>query len=99
MPNRNPASSDSFRADGGTRASSRALAVGLGRQLTTIQLLDDLSDVTLTTPADGDVLTYNGTSSQWVNKALGGPHFVALTQAEYDALATKDQNTIYLISG
>lgn len=29
--------------------------------------LDDLSDVTLTAPSDGDVLTYDDGTSQWVN--------------------------------
>lgn len=32
-----------------------------------------------------------------INNRLGGLSFVALTQAEYDALATKDSNTIYFI--
>jgi hypothetical protein len=31
--------------------------------------LDDLTDVTITTPADDDVLTYNSASSAWVNQA------------------------------
>lgn len=34
--------------------------------------LDDLDDVTLTTPSDGDVLTYDSGSSAWVNSAGGG---------------------------
>jgi hypothetical protein len=67
MPTKNPDSSDSFRADGGTRASSRALAVGLGRQLTTTQDLDSLVDVTLATPADRQILQYEAASSQWKN--------------------------------
>ena len=29
--------------------------------------LDDLSDVTITTPADGEILTYDSNSSQWIN--------------------------------
>ena len=29
--------------------------------------LDDLSDVTLTSPLDGDILTYDATNSRWVN--------------------------------
>ena len=32
-----------------------------------------------------------------INNRLGGLSFVALTQAEYDALTTKDSNTIYFI--
>ena len=31
--------------------------------------LDDLTDVTITTPADGALLQYNGTSQKWENKA------------------------------
>lgn len=34
--------------------------------------LDGLSDVTLTAPADGDVLTYDTGTSQWVNAAPSG---------------------------
>lgn len=45
--------------------------------------LDDLSDVDLTTtpPADGDVLTYEGTSGLWIPGAGGGgaSSFLALT--------------------
>jgi hypothetical protein len=38
--------------------------------------LPDLDDVTLTAPADGDLLTYDLASGQWVNTAAsgGGPH-------------------------
>ena len=32
--------------------------------------LDDLGDVTITTPADGQVLTYDNGTSEWVNQAL-----------------------------
>lgn len=35
-----------------------------------VTALDGLSDVTVTTPADNHVLSYNSGSSQWVNQAL-----------------------------
>ena len=36
-------------------------------------------------------------SAKSVNDKLGGLSLVKLTQAEYDALATKDDNTVYFI--
>lgn len=41
--------------------------------------------------AQVETSTANNTS------ALGGFSFVALTQAQYDALSTKDPNTVYLV--
>jgi hypothetical protein len=38
-------------------------------------------------------------SAKAVNDKLGGLSLVQLTQAEYDALATKDNNTLYVIVG
>lgn len=35
-------------------------------------ILDDLTDVTIATPADGQVLTYDSGTSTWVNEAPGG---------------------------
>lgn len=35
-------------------------------------VLPDLLDVTITTPQEGDRLTYNGSTSQWVNRPDGG---------------------------
>jgi len=37
-----------------------------------LNTLDNLSDVNATTPADGDVLTYNDLSGTWVNQAPSG---------------------------
>jgi hypothetical protein len=34
--------------------------------------LDDLTDVTITTPADGQVLTYDSGTGEWVNEAPTG---------------------------
>lgn len=50
--------------------------------------LDDISDVTLTSPTDGQVLTYDQTNRIWKNADAsgGGADFVELTQSEYDAL-------------
>ena len=35
--------------------------------------LDDLSDVSITTPSNGDVLTYDSNSQEWVNQAVPTP--------------------------
>ena len=44
--------------------------------------LNDLSNVTITTPTDGQGIKYDATTQTWVN----GNNYVELTQAEYDAL-------------
>ena len=33
--------------------------------------LDDLDDVTITSPSDGEVLTYDSATGDWVNEASG----------------------------
>lgn len=45
--------------------------------------------------------TWNGavTKSNTNETALGGLKLVSLTQAQYDALATKDSSTVYFING
>jgi hypothetical protein len=64
--------------------------------------LDDLTDVTITTPSDGDVLTYDSGTGEWVNAAPtgGGGTWGSITgtlssqtdlQAALDAKATLDQ--------
>lgn len=80
----------------------------------TSEALADLGDVTITTPANDQVLTYQ--AGVWVNQAspAGGgnvstpdaaaegsvnvTNIVGLTQVEYDA-SVKDVNTLYLITG
>jgi hypothetical protein len=44
--------------------------------------LDGLSDVTITTVANNDLLVYNNTTSQWINKAAGNG-FAFSSQAPY----------------
>ena len=58
--------------------------------------LGDLSDVTLANPTDGQVLQYVAANNQWENKD-SVIKYVALTEAEYNALPTKDPNTMYLV--
>lgn len=65
--------------------------------------LAELSDVTLSSPSDGQVLKYDSTSQKWVNGTGGGSggDHVTLTQAEYDALVqagTVDPNAFYFIT-
>jgi hypothetical protein len=44
-----------------------------------INSLDDIGDVTITTPADGQVLTYDNATSEWINEALPQLSFTAST--------------------
>lgn len=48
-----------------------------------VNALTDIGDVTAPAPSDGQVLTYNGTTSQWESGAGGG-----ITEAEHEALDT-----------
>ena len=49
-------------ADGAGNTAWEVPAVGASA-------LDDLTDVTITTPADNDILTYDDGTSQWINEA------------------------------
>lgn len=62
--------------------------------------LEDLEDVEITTPSDGDALVYDEENEKWVNGQGGGKQ-TALTQAEYDALVeagTVDPTMEYFIT-
>lgn len=68
----------------GTHTSLKdAIASGGGGGSST---LAGLTDVTLTSPTDGQVLTYDSTNNKWVNADGSTANIVELTQAEYDAL-------------
>lgn len=56
--------------------------------------LNDLSDVTISNVSGGDSLVYNGANSEWENKQLTWEG----TQAQYDALTTKDPSVDYYIT-
>lgn len=62
--------------------------------------LDDLTDVDITSPLDGQVLKYN--NGEWVNGAdTGGTQAVELTQQQYDALSSQekaDPTKVYYIT-
>ena len=65
--------------------------------------LDDLTDVDITSPSEGDALVYDSTNSKWVNGAGGGGSAkqTAVTQAQYDALVqagTVDPTMEYFIT-
>jgi len=78
-----------------------------------INHLGQLKDITITNPAQGDILVYDNNvfkNKQVVQvqsdfKATQGPAYiknkpievVSITQAAYDALQSKDQNTLYVI--
>ncbi|PLS81702.1 hypothetical protein CYG49_01520 [Candidatus Saccharibacteria bacterium] len=64
------------------------------------------ADVALNNPADKEVLTYDAALAKWQNKQLpssitgtGVASIIKLTQAEYDAIATKSETTLYVIQG
>src|SRR5690606_16582490 len=61
--------------------------------------LNDLSDVSLTTPADGDGLVRDG--GVFVNKPVavtsGISNIMKIEQSAYDALDPPDDATLYLI--
>lgn len=74
---------------------------------TTINALNDIGDVDITSPSNGQVLKYDATNQEWVNaNESGGVGQVSalaykqLTQQEYDALSTAEKNngTVYFIS-
>ena len=67
----------------------------LGCSLTTKQSQYDAS---LKTNITGSINEVNNRAKNALTQ-LGGFSLVALTQAEYDAITTKDANTIYLITG
>ena len=62
--------------------------------------LGDLSDVTVTTPSSGQVLSYNGTN--WVNAAASGGSVPAVTSAtpssDYTISTTSGIEEIYLLN-
>lgn len=61
--------------------------------------LDDIPDVDITEPEDGQVLSYDATSDKWVAGAPGSSG-IELTQAEYDALTPEEKTngTEYFIT-
>lgn len=55
------------------------------------------SDVALNNASDGQVLSYDASLAKWVNAPM--TPIIQMTQADYDALATKDPATLYVIVG
>ena len=63
--------------------------------------LEDLTDVNITMPTDGQALIYDSNSNEWVNSDVSATDMVSLTQAEYDALViagTVDPDIFYFIT-
>ena len=65
--------------------------------------LPDLSDVNIDTQtlANDQALAYDSTTQKWINKNIGGGTGATTwegTQAEYDAIANPDPDTIYFIT-
>ena len=61
-----------------------------------VSALSGLDDVDLSGLADGNVIKYSQSDKKW--KPGAGLQFQAITQAAYNALATKDPNVLYLVS-
>jgi hypothetical protein len=61
------------------KASSSASAGIEWASIPTINSLDDVGDVTITTVEDGDFLTYNSSASAWVNETI---HFITVSDTE-----------------
>ena len=53
--------------------------------------------VTVSDAVNGDVLVYDESSETWINEQR--LKVVVLTQAQYNAISSPDQNTLYVISG
>lgn len=60
------------------------------------QNLQDLDNVTITSATTGQVLQYN--SGTWVNADAGSANIWEGTQAQYDAIPVKDNDTVYYIT-
>ena len=71
-------------------------------------MLDALQNVEISGATQGDILQYNGSTQLWENKDNNsiqksvGPTYttnavLTVTQAEYDAIVTKDPTTLYFI--
>lgn len=58
----------------------------------------DINVVQTTGTSTTDVMSQNAVTTL-VNTRLGGLTLLPITQAAYDALATKDANTLYVITG
>ena len=63
--------------------------------------LNTLSDVNITSPANGNSLVYDEATGKWINgEGGGGLEVVELTQAEYDQLTPEEKNNgkMYLVN-
>jgi len=60
------------------------------------QNLQDLDNVTISSATTGQVLQYN--SGTWVNADAGSANIWEGTQAQYDAIPVKDNDTVYYIT-
>lgn len=61
-----------------------------------ITYVDDAIDNVKQTIEDNELVTAQAFAS--INNRLGGLKFIKITQSDYDALATKDNNTLYIIT-
>lgn len=59
--------------------------------------LDDLGDVSITTPTEGQALVYDSTNDEWVNGDVEGDSIIYMTKAEYEQI-TPEQDQLYGIT-
>uniref|UniRef100_UPI00262B137D pyocin knob domain-containing protein n=1 Tax=uncultured Methanobrevibacter sp. TaxID=253161 RepID=UPI00262B137D len=62
--------------------------------VSTVGSIDDLTDVDTANASAGDCLRYDADNSEWIAQK----QVIELTQAEYDALVSKQPNTLYVIT-
>lgn len=58
--------------------------------------IDDLTDVSITSPTNDQVLKYS--NGEWINGDVGNANIWQGTQAQYDAILVKDPDTVYFIT-
>lgn len=62
--------------------------------------LDDLTDVTISSPSAAQLLTYDATSQKWVNGTMGTLNYQKVTSAQYASMqsgGTLQSNILYII--
>jgi hypothetical protein len=69
----------SVSASDDTLASAKAIKAYVDSQVATANELDELTDVTITSPADGSLLFYDTATSKWIDNVVSGDITIADT--------------------
>ena len=74
---------DTMSSDSATAlATQQSIKAYVDSQITSNNELDELTDVTITTVTDNEVLAYDSTSSEWINQTPAEAGLVSLTGTE-----------------